>query len=1122
MKTSPAKLLSRAGGRNLCLALALATIAVFAGRSTTAAAPRIPNVGATAWKIVSKIHGNYRYFPKPSTGWIMPSGPLLGNGDLGVVVAGKPSQFSFFLGKSDFFGVIRGHIMPVGRVRLSVSGLEHAKTLLQQNIGPATVTGRLVSHHSSLALQSWVTRSGNILIIRLHNTGSEPLHFRSQLRNAWNTPNRNQMSAGIDWSAIAAAPDSVLAAAGNRINGGAPAGFKGKVSQVRIFARALKPAQIANATSIYGWKLTSMGRCVRGGAETNLPRSPLHGQLFNGSPNSVTHLGVIRVPQHQFTLLVDVRPQALQKHAFIFAANANPYSPRGYPYRRGLAIGIRNGACFVTLNRTTIISPTPLPLHQWSRITATYTYSTLELFIDGKAVAESIDRDGHIASWYERAANLRQAPGRLPPAGVRQNGNWRRVATGTDVFHGRVGFAWFQTVLPKFPGPVREIWFNRVDDNGTIYLNGIKIATHAGWDQAFGVRLGKAWKARGPNVLTVCVQNTGGAGGITRAVSLISSLTPMQGVPGSFPFLPTAADVMGTDKGSIDTGNPKLPFDGCSPKGIVVQRVLGALVSQTHGTLHFSIPARQTATLVVAVLTNRNTPAYKSAAMKSVAALSQMKLRPVFQRHLIWWKKFWARSFIQIPEKRIQAEWYGSLYDLACCSRPGCNPPGLWGNFIVMRGVGWQGDYTLDYNHEATFWGVFPTNHIRLSNNYEVPMLQNMARAAALARDNGYHGLFGYTHLIPGPGWDDDPSHYLAQKSAWLFSTVDCAMRWRYTRSTRYARQAYPLLRRVAAFWDHYLVYSHGVYVDRNDAPDEWTDGSATNPATTIAFLRLLYPTLIQMSIALHRDAAVRPLWQHILKHLSPLPIVPAASITRLAHALPAGMLKGKNVIRLTQSGKAWIDLTALMKRHDPPIISHSTAGMNSHQCIFPGWAIGMESTPYLRAAALNTIQLQQTWYDFNNTSSFYPAAACAQYNAVKLLHRMHSMLVHYSMLNFAYVFGGGGVENFSTIPNTICAMLSQSYQRNIHLFPDWPKKKDACFGNLLTCGNFLISSAIHSGVVQYVKVQSNAGRTLRLVNPWPGKFVIVRQPHMPRRSIGGKVIVMPTRKGQVMIFTLR
>jgi beta-galactosidase len=59
-----------------------------------------------------------------------------------------------------------------------------------------------------------------------------------------------------------------------------------------------------------------------------------------------------------------------------------------------------------------------------------------------------------------------------------------------------------------------------VDDNAAVFLNGVRVGRHEGWDEPFGVPLRAAWNPSGPNQLVVLVQNTAGAGGIMGPVSL--------------------------------------------------------------------------------------------------------------------------------------------------------------------------------------------------------------------------------------------------------------------------------------------------------------------------------------------------------------------------------------------------------------------------------------------------------------------------------------------------------------------------------------------------------------------------------------------------------------------------
>jgi hypothetical protein len=58
----------------------------------------------------------------------MPDGPLLGNGDMGVVPAGPPEAQRFHIGKNDFWTRTRGDakVITVGTVKLFISALQGA------------------------------------------------------------------------------------------------------------------------------------------------------------------------------------------------------------------------------------------------------------------------------------------------------------------------------------------------------------------------------------------------------------------------------------------------------------------------------------------------------------------------------------------------------------------------------------------------------------------------------------------------------------------------------------------------------------------------------------------------------------------------------------------------------------------------------------------------------------------------------------------------------------------------------------------------------------------------------------------------------------------------------------
>jgi len=86
------------------------------------------------------------------------------------------------------------------------------------------------------------------------------------------------------------------------------------------------------------------------------------------------------------------------------------------------------------------------------------------------------------------------------------------------------------------------------------------------------------------------------------------------------------------------------------------------------------------------------------------------------------------------------------------------------------------------------------------------------------------------------------------------------------------------------------------------------------------------------------------------------------------------------------------------------------------------------------------------------------------------------------------------GIENFSTVPNTINEMLCMGHQGVLRVFPVWPKDKNAGFYKLRTVGAFVVSSELKNGQVQYIKIISEKGRECTVVNPWETDTILIKR----------------------------
>ncbi len=115
----------------------------------------------------------------------------------------------------------------------------------------------------------------------------------------------------------------------------------------------------------------------------------------------------------------------------------------------------------------------------------------------------------------------------LPP---KDSSGWQDAAPGQDVFRGVKGLAWFRTTLPDLSQPGRAIWFTSIDDDAQIFLNGVKVKEHFGWNDSFELTLDGNWKTGKPNELLILVGNSGGGPGGIHAAAAYSG-TPQLASP---------------------------------------------------------------------------------------------------------------------------------------------------------------------------------------------------------------------------------------------------------------------------------------------------------------------------------------------------------------------------------------------------------------------------------------------------------------------------------------------------------------------------------------------------------------------------------------------------------------
>jgi hypothetical protein len=463
-------------------------------------------------------------------------------------------------------------------------------------------------------------------------------------------------------------------------------------------------------------------------------------------------------------------------------------------------------------------------------------------------------------------------------------------------------------------------------------------------------------------------------------------------------------------------------------EGVAIPTAAGCAV-RTLGrdAAGFTVKAGETVVIVAGVQSLFKSETYLDDVRRVVGEMDAPRLDDLRAKHAAWWRDFWARSFVEIGDPALEQRYYLSHYVMACASRDPEFPPGIFGTWNTSDNPAWMGDYHLNYNHQAPYYALYSSNHIEQAEPYHAPILDFRQRAQWYARNaldcRGAYYPVGIgpkgietTRNYPTTGYAK-PQHvekggvFYHQKSNGAYCLVNVAMHWYHTYDTGYAKRLYPLVCDIADFWEDYLKFEDGRYVIHKDSVHERSgNGNDFNSIVSLALVRNALELAIDMSREMGVDADRHEKWRHILEHLSGW----SYHELRLPHAPGEDRSVEKpkvKVFRYTERGTPWWRGNTLGIQH-----------------IYPAGAIGLDSPPDVLEVARNTIDVRNGWRDGNGMNSFYPAAVRVGYDPEAILAKLREMVRTRGAPNGFHKRNPHGIENCSTVPNTINEMLCMGH----------------------------------------------------------------------------------------------
>ncbi|MEU0572075.1 carbohydrate-binding protein, partial [Nonomuraea sp. NPDC005983] len=460
--------------------------------------------------------------------------------------------------------------------------------------------------------------------------------------------------------------------------------------------------------------------------------------------------------------------------------------------------------------------------------------------------------------------------------------------------------------------------------------------------------------------------------------------------------------------------------------------------------------------------------------------------------HQSWWHAFYKKSFVSLPDQRLQSFHWIQLYKVASATRAGgpvMATTGPWLEPTPWPGVWWNLNVQLEY------WLIHGSNHLELDSvtstldQNRQQLIDNVP--SAYRSDSSGVGrssdMFATRSVgTPGSGAETGDLTW-ALHNVWLS--------YRHTMDDTLLRNTlFPILRRAINYYLRFLTTgSDGKLHLPSTLSPEYPVVPPQDTNYDLALIRWGCQTLLDSATRLGIDDPLKPKWQQVLS-------------TLVAYPTDA----------------------------DGYMIGGSTPYAQSHRhyshllMIYPLYLVNWDQT-----ANRTLIEKSITrWhaltgahrgYSYTGAASMYAMMGRGD-TALSYLMRFFDPATSFPCrANTHYTEAGPVIETPLSASQSIHDMLCQSWGGVVRVFPavppSWP---DVTLHDFRTQGAFLVSAARQAGATRFVRVRSLAGEPLKVKHGLTGAVTALLDDGSPAavQDLGGGVlqITLP-REREVLLY---